>query len=191
MIQYTLDERGRVDLDSEEETTVSGTVPFSFDFDGRGNLLLAEAFGTGAAPSPDTGAVISYSGIDDFEPDEIERVETGGFATCWLRYSERGNCVFTTNNLSSDISSLRVRGRGNLELIESTAAELDTPVDFDLSSDGLFLYALSTGSSNDDQPRIYTYRVTFRCGLTEIQTIADGIPNEAATVFGAAGLAVL
>lgn len=191
MIQYTLDERGRVDPDSEEETTVSGTVPFSFDFDRRGNLLLAEAFGNSAPLTPDTGAVISYSGIEDFEPEEIERVGTGGFASCWLRYSERGNCVFTTNNLSDDISSLRVRGRGNLELIESTAAELNRPVDFDLSSDGRFLYALSTGTTTDDQPRIYTYRVTFRCGLTEIQAIGDGIPDVAATVFGAAGLAVL
>jgi len=99
-------------------------------------------------------------------------------------------CLYgTTNNGSSSISSLVVNS-GSVRLINSVEAELNNPIDQRFSPDGQFLYVLSTGHTAGGQPSIYVYERCKNCGLTKIQVMADGIPNEDVTGFGAVGLAV-
>mmetsp|Transcript_48213 Transcript_48213/g.72904 ORF Transcript_48213/g.72904 Transcript_48213/m.72904 type:complete len:98 (+) Transcript_48213:1378-1671(+) len=91
---------------------------------------------------------------------------------------------------------------GKLHLVEDVAAQLDTPIDFDFSSDYEFLYALSTGHLLSDdlalrQPAIFVYKVSSDCTLEKIQEATEGIPTEAdrelnslGVVNGVVGLAI-
>jgi len=164
------------------------TVPFSFDFDANGNLLLVDAFGSNLPGTADAGSVtmLNFDGADN-TVSRIDNALIGQTAACWLRYSN--DCVFTSNNGSSSISSLTINGN-SITLIDSVAAELNNPIDFAFSSDGKYMYALSTGHTDDGQPRIYVYDVTRECDLSEKQIVEDGLPNEVISVFGAVGMAI-
>jgi len=172
------------------ETGSSTIVPFSFDFDGDDNLLVVNAFGSSPPGTPDAGSVSLYN-FEDNESTvslvEVDNTETRQTAVCWIKYSS--GCTFTTNNGSSSISSLIVRD-GSITLKDSAAALLNNPVDEIFSPDGQYLYVLSTGHTDDGQPRVYVYDVGNGCNLSEVQVISDGLPNENVTGFGAVGLAV-
>lgn len=186
IVQYDIDDNGAAIQSSERQEFVEdGTVPFSFDYDREGNLILVEAFGDQPPLTGGAGAVTTYSGST---PTFLERVNTGGTATCWVKYSRRNGCTFTTNNGGS-ITSLQIED-GNISLVASEAATLDAPIDLDFSRNQRFVYALSTGAAPAHQPRIYAYKVDKNCGMEEIQDIANGIPDGTVTVNGAAGLAV-
>jgi len=186
IVQYDIDDNGAAIQSSEtQEFVMDGTVPFSFDYDSDGNLILVEAFGDQDPLTPNTGAVTTYSGDT---PTFLERVGTGGTATCWVKYSEKNGCTFTTNN-GGTITSLKVDD-GSISLVASEAATLDHPIDLNFSRDEKFVYALSTGPTPNHQPRIYAYEVDDDCGLREVQDIANGIPDGTVTINGAAGLAV-
>jgi len=170
------------------ETGISSIVPFSFDFDGDDNLLVVDAFGSSPPGTPDAGSVTLYN----FEGNEstislVDNAVTGQTAVCWIKYSS--GCAFTTNNGSSSISSLSV-SNDSIDLIKSVAASLNNPVDEIFSPDGQYLYVLSTGHTDDGQPRIYVYNVSNVCDLSEVEVISGGLPNELVTGFGAVGLAV-
>lgn len=75
--------------DRQVVTPSNGFVPFSFDFDGNGNLVVGEAFGAGTSfPSPFTGAVSTYAvNSDDGTLNLISAsIPNQQTATCWLRY---------------------------------------------------------------------------------------------------------
>jgi len=171
-------------------TGKDGIGPFSFDFDGDDNLIVAMAFGQSPPGTPNAGGVNVYNFVEDSAinfslNDSASLRET---ATCWVRYSN--GCVFTTNNASSSISSLSIEN-GNINLIDSQEVSgVNNPVDMSFSPDGKYLYALSTGHTSDAQPRIYVYDVSNSCGLAEVEVISNGLPDESTTVFGVVGLAV-
>jgi len=171
------------------ETGLDGIVPFSFDFDGDDNLIVAMAFGQSPPGTPESGGVNVYSFEEDsavdFSLNSIAFV--GQTATCWVRYSN--DCVFTTSNAGSSISSLRIEN-GILNLIDGQEMSLNNPVDISFSPDGQYLYAISTGHTTDLQPRIHVYDVSNACGLAEVQVTTEGLPGEAITVFGVVGLAI-
>ena len=194
--EYFVDQNtGIVDNTTPTQTFVTGTVPFSFTFDKEGNLLLTEAFGDQDPLTPETGALTSYGNIDISSPANfLDRENTGGTATCWVRYAEKTGCTFTANNGGS-ISSLKAKKGGDIELLNSSAATLVAPTDMDFSRDEKYLYAISTGiddgpvGSGDGQPRIYAYKVNKKCVITEVQVVSDGLPDIPTSLNGIAGLA--
>ena len=170
------------------ETGVNSIVPFSFDFDGNDNLIVVDAFGDSAFGDGDAGSVTMYgSGAIGDELTVLANIGVGATAACWLKYNN--GCAYTTNNVSSTISSIRVEDT-SLSLVNSEEASLNNPTDQQLSDDGKFLYALSTGHTTDGQPRIYAYKRNGDCTLDQVQVIEDGLPDEDTTVFGVMGLAI-
>jgi len=172
------------------ETGLDGIVPSGFDFDGDDNLIVAIAFGQSLPGTSNTGGVNVYNFVEDsavnFSLNDSALV--GQTATFRVRYSN--DCVVTTNSGSHSISSLRIED-GSINLIDGQEVSgVNNPVDMSFSPDGQYLYALSTGHTSDMQPRIYVYDVSNSCGLTEVDVISNGLPDESTTVFGVVGLAV-
>uniref|UniRef100_A0A6V2LQ40 Uncharacterized protein n=1 Tax=Ditylum brightwellii TaxID=49249 RepID=A0A6V2LQ40_9STRA len=200
---YKLDKNGLTSAKDLTQTEVpNNSIPFSFAFDDEGQLLVAEAFGAAGVPNVEAGGSVSlYNDLDSFIPTIESEVTTTEVTTCWVRYNKKKACAFTTNNGGGSISSMKVRD-GKLHLVEDVAAQLDTPIDFDFSSDYEFLYALSTGHLLSDdlalrQPAIFVYKISSDCGLEKIQEITEGIPTEAdrelnslGVVNGVVGLAI-
>jgi len=177
------------DLDQMVISDPPGAIPFSFDFDDKGNLLVIEAFGEGGAPMGMGQANVFVNGT------LVSEVGTGQPDSCWIQHNPRNSCVYTTNNNGGDsISSFHLEDAA-LELVESEAATLNTPLDMDIHPDNRFLYALSTGHNDGTgQPRIYVYEMGCDCGLREVQAIADGLDTEEMRIeqdgvlFGVVGL---
>jgi len=170
---------------------LDSVLPFSFDFDGEGNLLLVDAFGEGPIVGGDGASVISYKVRNPGPNREISRIDRitleGQFAAGWIKYND--DCAYTTNSGTHSVSGLSVH---NGQLSDSFVASLGTdtllnnPLDLNFSHDG-FLYVLSTNSGQGapadppvGEPAIHVYERTNRndCTLTEIQVINDGIPTE-------------
>jgi 6-phosphogluconolactonase (cycloisomerase 2 family) len=189
-----------------EEQVINGShgpVPFSFDFDGNGNLVVGEAFGAGSVvPSPFTGAVSTYSINDDDGTLSLisASVPNSQTATCWLRYSN--GVIYTSNNdgPTPSISTFKIDKDGGVTLIESVAADaqegIDRPVDITLSDDGAFLYVLNTGTlvNGTGTPSISVFKVAS--GLELVDTHDMGLPANTALpqfedIQGVFGLAVL
>jgi len=73
-----------------------------------------------------------YSDVTSNNPTLLERMDTTQATTCWIRYSSKIQCAFTTNNGGNSISSLTSKDH-TLTLIQAVAAELNVPIDFSLS----------------------------------------------------------
>lgn len=193
--------------DEQIITDSHGFTPFSFTFDDNDHLLVSEAFGTSSAPPPplsaNTGAVSSYSINEDGSLSLISgSVGTGQTATCWVQYFN--GYAYTTNNEGPNpsISILSVGQGGQLELVDTSAANgdqgLDHPIDLGLTQDGNFLYALSTASVEADgagRPRISVFENNGD-NLELIQILQTGLPLTTTTpqfedTQGVFGLAVL
>eukprot|EP00985_Skeletonema_marinoi_P016560 scaffold8933_cov80-Skeletonema_marinoi.AAC.2 len=168
------------------QTNVTGaagsSVPFSFDFDNKGNLLLVEAF-AGGPGEPNAGAVSVYADIDN-APMVVAADDTTQTTSCWIVYNPKNSCVYTTNNGGNSISAflLKKKKKDMLELIDAVAATLNNPLDMVLSHDYKYLYALASGHTDVDQPgqpRIHVYETDCDCSLVEVQNITDGLPTEA------------
>lgn len=167
------------DIDPEDGSTSDGaltqtlvslnggtTIPFSFDFDDDGRVLVAEAISGGPTSS---GAV----GI--FEDGElVERVENGQNAVCWIAYSSESSCIYTSNtNLDASLSSFSLKN-GSLELVASRVVDIDLPGDLALSNDEEYLYVLSFGNLAGSLSHIVVYKPSDDCALEEVQRISDG-----------------
>jgi len=192
---YKVDEHGLTSAEDLIQTEIPGiTIPFSGDYDDEGNFLLVELFPGGFPEGGASGRASLWSGIDSSSPTVESSVEiTSQRGVCWLRYSPRTSCAFTTNNGSASISALRVQD-GELELVEAVAASgVNSPTEITFSPDYKFLYALSTGFTLSDdpelrQPAIFVYRVRRNCSLSLVQEITNGIPTEAERVPGNLGV---
>lgn len=150
-----------------------GGVPFGFDFDNKGHLLVSLA-GVGAS----SGAA-SYALDGDGTVSTItEPIDTGERAACWLVASKDGRFAFVANAGSGSISTFSVAPDGSLELVSVVSVEGMTPLDEALSESGRFLYVLAAGSD----------------GIVEFEVNADGsltrIGAETGIATAAAGLAV-
>ena len=183
IVAFAIDDRDR----PSRTPTVSdsaGTTPFSFDFDRRGRIVVAEVFGRGAVGDPAAGAVSSYEIAENGRLRLISRsVENRQTLTCWVALDRRGRFAFTSNNGSSTLSAYRVGRDGSLKLRgDGVAAAVDAnPVDLDLTRDGRYLYVLNAFTGT-----IAGFQVDRRSGgLTAIDTIG-GLPANQ----GAVGLVV-
>src|SRR4051794_6230534 len=135
-----LDGAGRpVSLVSEPS---AGAVPFGFDFDNKGHLLVSEA-----AASTASSYDVSAAGLTTISG----AVATTENAACWLVATNNGRYAYTGNAGGSlSISGFRVGTDGSLSLLTPGGKTGVTPAgvtDLALSSNSRFLYGrLGDGS---------------------------------------------
>ena len=150
----------------------AGATPFGFAFDGRGHLIVSEAFGG----APDQSAVSSYA-VDDGLIDAISpSVGTTETAACWIVVTKNGRFAYTTNTGSGSISGYRISHDGRLTLLDAdgkTGLTGPGPIDMALTGNSRFLYSLNSGDGT-----ISGFHVKADGGLAPIGG-ASGIPTAA------------
>lgn len=125
----------------------AGETPFGFNFNGRGDLIVSEAFG--GAPNASTAS--SYSLQSDGSLQLVSGpIATTQTAACWIAISQNGRYAYTTNTGSGTISSLAVGSGGTLTLLDAVAGitgEGSSPQDAAFTPGGRFLYVRNAGGS--------------------------------------------
>lgn len=137
------------------------TVPFAVNFDGAGNLVVANA---------GTNALATYTIRPDGTVTLLDAVGTGANATCWVAPA-RG-FLYASNAGSASVSAYASSTAGALTLLGATPTDPGT-VDAAATTDGHHLYVQTGGNGVVDG-----YRV-----------LVDGrlLPEGSVTVPGAAG----
>ncbi len=103
----------------------AGSVPYGFDFDRRGTLVVSEAA---------SGSASSYDVAPGFRNLTAALGNTQA-AACWLVVS--GDYAWVVNAASASISSYRIAHDGSLTLVEAVAASTGAgPTDAAVSPDG-------------------------------------------------------
>jgi 6-phosphogluconolactonase len=120
----------------------SGAVPFGFDFDNKGHLLVSEAAASTASSYSVTGAGLATI---------TASVPTTENAACWLVATDNGKFAYTGNAGGSlSITGFRVGNDGSLSLLTPGGKTGVTPAgvtDLALSDNSHFLYGrLGNGS---------------------------------------------
>ena len=107
----------------------AGSVPYGFDFDRRGTLVVSEAA---------TGSASSYDVAPGFR-NLTEALGDTQAAACWLVVS--GDYAWVVNAASASVSSYRISGDGTLRLVDAVAASTGAgPTDAAVSPDGHSLH---------------------------------------------------
>jgi hypothetical protein len=121
-------------------SNLPGGIPFGFDFDNRGHLLVSNASGSASsyAVGPSGATVISGA------------VATHQGAPCWLIASKNGRYAYTANAGAGTISGFSVGHDGSLALLDPTGATgtlgpTSHPLDEAVSNNGRYLYNLTDG----------------------------------------------
>jgi hypothetical protein len=112
-------------------TSLPGAVPFAFDFDANGHLVLAEA-GTNSVATFWIGASGALTQLDN--------APTGQAATCWIVGSN--GTFYVSNAASSNLSLFSSDSAGALTDHGTAPADAGT-IDAAASSDGKYLYVQS------------------------------------------------
>ncbi|MGO9961656.1 MAG: lactonase family protein [Solirubrobacteraceae bacterium] len=113
-----------------------GSTPFSFSFDGAGNLVLVET-GTGTVQTLTVGqnGVLTAIGTPAL---------TGESATCWVE-AAGPDLFYTSNAGSATVTGINDDGHGNLTALANTGTDPGT-VDAAATPSGRFLY-VQTGAN--------------------------------------------
>lgn len=160
-----------------------GSTPFSFAFDGRGRLVVAEAFGAGAVGEAGAGAVSTYRIRFHLDLTELSKsAQDFQTASCWVILA--GGYAYVSNNASDTVSGYRVGESGRVHRLDPDGVAASTghaPVDLAASPDGRFLYVLNTGDGT-----VSAFRVDPWTGDLTALGEFPGLPAAA----GAVGLAV-
>ena len=157
-------------------TASQGRTPFGLDFDRRGHLLVAEAFGAGDLGQGGASAVTSYA-IRDDNTLEVISPSVGNFqtASCWLETNSRIPFAYTTNNASDTVSGYGIEENGLISLLNSNgiaAISGHAPVDLALTKKGEYLYTLNAGDGT-----ISMFKVNANTGhLSSLGKDVDGLP---------------
>lgn len=115
-----------------------GAIPFGFDFDNKGHLLVSLA-----SVGSSSGAA-SYAVSEDGTVSAISApIETGERDACWLVASNDGRFAFVANAASRSISTFAVAPDGSLADLSAQPVGGTTALDEALSRDGRFLYVLA------------------------------------------------
>lgn len=150
-----------------------GAVPFGFDFDNKGHLLVSLA-GVGSSSGAASYAVAADGTVSTISAP----IATGERAACWLVASKDGRFAFVANAASGSVSTFAVAPDGSLTFLSAVSVQGMTPLDEALSENGRFLYVLAAGTHG-----IVEFEVGADGSLTRIGAQADVAP-------AAAGLAV-
>lgn len=155
------------------QTAVAG-VPFAFNFDVDGQLVLESAATiTNGKINPDSGSVATYT----FNPDGTLSVVSGPVsdgqtAPCWI--NEVGGFDYVANTGSGTLSQYRVSKSGTVTLVNATAASgIAGPID--LASAGGTLYNQAGLSSSVG---VFAVGAGGELTLIQTQTIPDGASQE-------------
>ncbi len=128
-------------------------VPFGFDFDRFGHLVVSEATVPGG---PNIGLGAGVSSYDVNEDGSLTvltgGVENSGRAACWVVFNKGGRTAYVTNTITNTLSIYRTNRRGDLRLVNDIAAttEDNFPVDIALSANGRVVYTLTNGEGTID-----------------------------------------
>ena len=119
----------------------TGAVPFGFDFDSHGHVLVSNA--SGSASSYSVGRLGELSVISGAVP-------TGNAAPCWLVVTPNGRFAYTANAGAGTISGFSVARNGSLALLASDGVSASFgagshPLDEIVTGDGEFFYNLTDG----------------------------------------------
>ena len=144
--------------DSPVVNNLPGAVPFAFDFDRAGNLVLIEA---------GSSALESFTLRHDGHITPSTSVATGQAATCWVTHI--GSHFYTSNAGSASLTQVDTTVRGSLSFVANVATGPGT-VDATASRDGAFLYVQSGGTGGVD-----AFRVGHDGSLAPIGTVI--VPN--------------
>jgi 6-phosphogluconolactonase (cycloisomerase 2 family) len=139
-------------------TSNTGPVPFAFDFDRAGRLVLSDASGTANTFSLERDGTLTAVGAD---------APNGQAATCWL-VPARG-FFYTTNTASDTITGYSEDASGQLKLLNADGVTAHTdsgPIDIGATADGRFLYELNGGGGT-----IGIYRVASDGSVTKTGTV--------------------
>ena len=167
---FSLDKHGYPT--SASYNPANGITPFGFDFDNKGRLFVAEAFGGGANAS----ALSSYKfGVGNDLQVVTGSAPTTETAACWAVVTKDGKFVYTTNAGSGTVSGYRIANEGSVSLLNGDGVTASTgagsaPIDIANSLNGRFIYVLGGGAHS-----IFTYRVLSN-GQLEAIDVDGGLP---------------
>jgi 6-phosphogluconolactonase (cycloisomerase 2 family) len=147
-------------------TSLPGTLPFGFDFDPAGHLVLTEV---------GTDTVATFDIASDGQLTPLDSVATGQAASCWI--VDVDGIEYVSNTRSGTVSIYKVDSDGVLTDIGLQTAHAGT-VDLAASSDGRFLYVQGGAAGVID-----SYRIGADGTLTSTGTVT--VPN----AVGAEGIA--
>ncbi len=137
-------------------TPSDNALPFSFTFDGEGNVVATEA---------SNSSVDTYRVNADGTLTSLGSVSDGATALCWI--SGANGYFFGSNAGSGTISSFDESAQGVPALVDATAASAHAgTTDSVVSPDGSFLYVESGGAGTLD-----AYAIGAGGTLTPIETL--------------------
>ncbi len=152
----------------------NGPSPFGFAFAGRRKLAVTQA---------GNGTVSSYR-IEGEEDNQLQPVTNSladmGMAPCWI-VTTRDHYAFVVNSATASIASLGVASDGTLTLIASAAAGTGAgsgPIDESASSDGRFLYVITTNTGSIFAFRIDGAQLTAAGSASGLPMSIQGIAAE-------------
>ena len=168
---YTVDHSGRATGPNAQAS--SGTTPFGFAFNKRGQLIVTEAFGGAPLGSAASSYTVTDGGILHLVSGSVATHQT---AACWAAISKDGRYAYTTNAGSGTVTGYRIAHNGSLSLLNPDGLTGNTgagssPIDIAFSSNGRNLYVLTSGAH----------------GIAAFATHADG---SLTTIAGITGLPV-
>ncbi len=120
-------------------TTLSGRVPFGFDFDAAGHLVASEA---------GTNSVATFTLRHDGGLTLRDRFLTGQRATCWVVVHQ--NIAYVSNAGSATVTSYRVGSAGDITPLQTVSTDAGT-VDAAVSRDGRNLYVQTGAEGKVDE----------------------------------------
>ncbi len=113
--------------------SLPGTVPFAVTFDKEGHLILVEG----------AGALASFQLKESGIIEQLDAVESGQIATCWV-VEARGH-FYTSNAGSASLSTFQSSAGGQLLTLLGDTTTNGGTVDATATNDGHFLY-VQTGA---------------------------------------------
>lgn len=170
LVTFSLDHAG---IATRRQVFASpGQTPFGFAL-GRGRqLIVSEAAGGAANASSASSYRIRRDGTLRVLDASVPTHQT---AACWVAITPDGRFAYTTNTGSGTLSAYRVRGDGQLTLLQSDGitarvAPDGAPIDMAFSEQGEFLHVLSSSDHT-----ITSFRVGPFGKLTRVGAVA-GLP---------------
>ncbi len=133
----------------------AGMVPFAFDFDSAGRLVVVEAGNSDVAVYSISagGSLTTVSGP----------VADGQKAACWIAGGD-GGWNFVANAGSSSLSSYHVAANGTVTLSPGTTPTSGNPIDLVTSPDGHYLYSENGGAGTIDEFSVGSHGALTRIG---------------------------
>lgn len=152
------------------------SVPFAFDFDDEGTLIVMEL-------DPLVTGMGGPGGLSYWEEDDGVYTQVGDIAIngqtcgCWVKYNPLNGCSYTTNACNAPTGNSISSVSADFQVTE-VAASTQRPLDVVITPDGEYLYVYSPNfdfNTAEGDPHIIVYKAAENeCTLTHVQTITDG-----------------